>query len=454
MDEYMTFFETESLVLRQSTAVPQALRFNYFYGRYGTRGEPRAPYSPGQPIFAAPGYAIGHFILLNLPGVPEKASPLVLAAAACFSTAFASGAVVAIFFLIATSLGLSLHQSLWASVIVGLATPVFAYSSWFYSEPLTTALLLAAAYFVFARNIGKLISVRSAAIGGALIGLAVFVRPVHALAAVVFFVALILRDRAKGIVPAATLAVCSAAGLGILMLYNFHCFGSFLDLGYPTVAEGNKRLNGFATPILTGLHGFLLSPGKSIFLFAPPALLALFGIPRLWRKDRGLAAVAAGMMVAYLIFFVPFTQWEGGYCVGPRYLVPALVMLCLGLLPVIRNLSKPTRIVAIALTGFGFLVQVVSMATSFMESQVPAGVYYDSNWNYVMNYSLWSQGQVLMHHLSDRTPARLGLGFDRWFVFLAKGGVSHMTLLAIFCVMLFGAVVWAGMLHRTLRNSA
>lgn len=69
----MTFFETESLVLRQSTAVPQALQFNYFYGRYETRGEPRAPYSPGQPIFASPGYAIGYFVLLHLPGEGEPA---------------------------------------------------------------------------------------------------------------------------------------------------------------------------------------------------------------------------------------------------------------------------------------------------------------------------------------------------------------------------------------------
>ena len=32
---------------------------------------------------------------------------------------------------------------------------------------------------------------------------------------------------------------------------------------YPDVAENGKHLNGFDTPITTGLYGFLLSPGKS-----------------------------------------------------------------------------------------------------------------------------------------------------------------------------------------------
>lgn len=453
MDEYMTFFETESMVLRHSTAVPQALQLNYFYGEYDPRGEPRAPYSPGQPLFAAPWYVIGHSVLVRFPGVPASASDMVLKAAACFSSAFFSAAVVAFLFLISNALGLDLRQSFFTAAIVGLATPVFAYSSWFYSEPLTTAFMVAAAYFVFARHIGELVPIRSATIGGLLLGLAVFVRPVHAMAAAVFFAALLLRDRAKAIWPALMLGIVSAMGLAALLLYNFHLFGNALDFGYPAVAEGGKRLIGFKTPILTGLYGFLLSPGKSIFLFAPPLILAIFGIPRLWRKDRGLATVAAMTLTVYLIFFVPYTQWEGGYCVGPRYVVPTLGLLCIALAPMIGDMSKRTRVAAIALTILGAAVQIISIATSFMESQVPAGVYYNSNWTYQLSYSLWSQVRVLAHHLTNRAPARLGLGFDRWFVFLAKAGVSHTTLLGMFCVMAIGAILSAEALRRTLKQS-
>jgi len=452
VDEYMAFFETESIALRESTAVPQAVQLNYYYGKYDTRGEPHTPYPPGHPLFALPWYLFGRHVVEKLPGMPISAEQMILEAVACFSSAVFSASTVLFMFLICRAIRLDILASLATAAIVGLATPVFAYSSWFFSEPLTIALLLAAAYFVFARHLGEPIPVGAAAMGGAILGLAIFVRPAHALAAAVFFGALFLRDRAKALWPALTLGFLSAIGLAALLLNNFHLYGNALEFGYPAVAEGGKRLNSFETPVLTGLFGLLFSPGKSIFVFAPPLILALAGLPRLWRRDRGLAAVAAGALPVYLLFYARYSQWEGGYCVGPRYMVPALALLSIGLAPVIAEAKKGTRTVAVALTVVGVAVQLVSMATSFMESQVPAGVYYGPNWTYNMRYSLWSQAKVLLYHLANRDPARLGLGFDRWFVFLAKVGVAHSTLAALFCVILVGGILSAEGLRRSIKN--
>lgn len=70
MDEYLTLFETESLVLRQSMAVPQAVAAKNFYGKYDRNQQPRAPYPPGHALAAAPWYAAGRYALARLPGVP------------------------------------------------------------------------------------------------------------------------------------------------------------------------------------------------------------------------------------------------------------------------------------------------------------------------------------------------------------------------------------------------
>jgi hypothetical protein len=452
MDEYMAFFETESLALRHSATVPQAVQLNYYYGKYDTRGEPRTPYPPGHPLFATPWYLFGRYVLERLPGLPANSKQMILEAAVCFSSACFAGVAVAFMFLIGCGVGLSLRDGVLLAGIVGLATPVFAYSSWFFSEPLTTALMLGAAYFVFGRHAAEAVPIGSALIGGVLLGAAVFVRPAHALVAAVFFVALLARDRAKAGVSALLLAAVSTLGLVALLLYNFHAYGSPFEFGYPAVAEGGKRLNSFETPLLTGLVGFLFSPGKSIFLFAPPVVVAMLGMRRLWKLDRGLATVAGLSLPAYLLFYSRYSQWEGGYCVGPRYMVPALALLCLGLIPVIANKTHGERIALMAVSIMGVAVQAVSMATSFMESQVPAGVYYGPNWNYRMGYSLWNQVQVLIHHTVNPAPARLGLGFDRWFVFLGKAGVSHATLAALFCVMAVGAIVSGEALRRTLQQ--
>jgi hypothetical protein len=67
----------------------------------------------------------------------------------------------------------------------------------------------------------------------------------------------------------------------------------------------------------------------------------------------------------------------------------------------------------------------ISLATSFMEDQVPRGHYYDANWTYRLSYSLSGQIHLLVEIPEQWRTGALGLGWDRWFVFLHKGGVSE-----------------------------
>jgi hypothetical protein len=213
------------------------------------------------------------------------------------------------------------------------------------------------------------------------------------------------------------------------------------QIGYPASMEAGKHVTGFETPLRLGLFGFLLSPGKSIFLFAPPVLLALVGLPALWRRDRGLATLAGVSLPVALGFFARYTQWEGGYCFGARYLVPALLLLSLALGPVLAEAGQKTRVVAGLLFLAGLAVQTLGLATSFLEAEVGHG-YYNQEFDYRLGYNaLSNQLELLLKYLDIHEPARIGLGLDRWFVFLAKGGVSHTTLLALGLVMACCAVL-------------
>ena len=242
--------------------------------------------------------------------------------------------------------------------------------------------------------------------------------------------------------------------MGILLAHNAVLFGSPFAFGYPATAEGAKRLNSFDTPMLTGLYGLLLSPGKSVFLFAPPIILAIFGLRQLWRRNRGLATLAALLPLTGLFFYSKYSQWEGGYCVGPRYLVPGLVLLCLGLGPVLSENRTRIKAVASALLVAGVLVQGVSLATSFMEDQAPRGRYYDASWTYRLDYSLSGPVHLFFKYLGSDEPARLGLGWDRWFVFLAKGGISRATLGVLAAAIAAGLAISLLGLARNLRDEA
>jgi hypothetical protein len=438
-DEYMTLYETESLVLRQSTSVPQALQTQTFYGKYDRNGQPRAPYPPGQAFLASPWYAFGKYVMARVPGVPPSDEDLVVAFSSVLSNSLYAAGAVALCFVILASLGAGVTWSITAAAMLGMATPVFSYSSWFFSEPLTTLIFFVAAYVLFVRDRESQIGMRAAFLGGLLIGAAVLVRPTNILEVALFGVtALFIRDRFSF-----RTVICFAAGAAIgtliLLSHNAALFGNPFEFGYPVAAEGGKDLNTFHTPLFRGLFGLLLSPGKSIFVFAPPILISMIGLCLLWRQNRGLAIVCGVSLPVYLLFYAQYTQWEGGYCFGPRYLVPEIALFCVALGPALTNGSRLVHRFAWVMAGIGFVVQVIGMATSFLEAEATTGRYYDSNWTYRLSYSLADQVQLFLHYLVDSNAAPLGRGFDRWFVFLYKAGVPAFTigvLLGIFATAL------------------
>jgi len=482
IDEVSAAFQVESLAKHGTAAIPQAVEAKMFYGTFDRYGRPESPYPPGQAVVMLPWYAAGQFVGNHLPGVPPNLRDVVSDFFLTGESAFFSALAVALALCIFLHLGITPKISLMAAGILALATPLAAYSGWLFSEPLAAALLLGAAAMLFpqtpvsraplandsARFVGHAFrhdvgnggtpgvltpDIWRALAAGTLLGAAIWVRPTHVIIVPIFLIALFIREREMGWSAAAALAVAAGVCVILLLWRNAYLHGSPFEFGYPSAAEGGKALNTFETPLATGLLGFLVSPGKSIFLFSPPILLAMLGLPRLWRRDRGLAFVAAAAPVAYLLFFATYTQWEGGYCFGPRYLVPALALLGLGIGPALEAASRNTRLLAIAVFLAGFLVQAIGSATSFLEADV-AGGYYDAQYNYRMNFSPIAMHIHLLLHYATSGAAPIGRGFDKWWVFLSKAGVSFGALLSLTAVLIAGAVITACWVRREYRNAA
>ena len=454
MDEVSADFQVESLARHGNTAIPQAVDAKMFYGTFDRFGQPQSPYPPGQALTLLPWYAAGQFVARHLPGVGAGARDVISDFFLTGGSALFSAVTVALALLIFSQLGMEPKICLAAAAILALATPIAAYSGWLFSEPLATALLVGAATALFAESPEMSIPVWRALAAGALLSAAVWVRPTHVIALPVFLAAVLARDLKKQWSAAGAVAAAAGIGVALLLWRNAYLHGSLFEFGYPVAAEGGKALNTFQTPLYTGLIGFLLSPGKSIFLFSPPILLAMAGLPRLWRRDRGLAIVAGATPVVYLLFFATYTQWEGGYSYGPRYLVPALALLALGIGPALENAPRNVRRLAIGVFFAGFFVQALGMATSFLEADV-AGGYYDAQYNYRMGFSsLDLHAHLLLHYAATSMPAPIGQGFDKWWVFLSKAGVSAGALGIIAGVLMMGAIISGWWLRRSYRKAA
>ncbi len=109
-----------------------------------------------------------------------------------------------------------------------------------------------------------------------------------------------------------------------LAAHNVLRFGDPFRFGY----EGE----GFTTPLWQGIAGLLFSPGRSVFVYAPPLVLSLILWPRFRRVCPALADLLALAWGSALIFYGAWWAWHGGWSWGPRFLVP---LIPLSMLPLI-----------------------------------------------------------------------------------------------------------------------
>jgi hypothetical protein len=162
------------------------------------------------------------------------------------------------------------------------------------------------------------------------------------------------------------------AGLGLLPglvacgAYNYVRWGSITTSGYGgAVTAGFWREN-----VLVGLWGQFLSPGKSVFLYSPPLVLALFGIRRFVANRSGVALAIALTVGPVVLLYSRYIFWSGDWAWGPRYLVFALPALLLPVAELLgkdpsspRPRSRRSRSAAIVAVGFaGVTVQVLGNA--------------------------------------------------------------------------------------------
>ena len=436
IDEYMIFFQAESLTLRGSLAVPQAKQHDTWYGREGVDGQPYTGYGPAHAWIVVPFYSLSRTAGDNL-GIPEQSRDLIRYLGAIVSNSFLAALLACLFHYLLCLLEVPLRSSFAAALVLVFATPIWPYTGTLFSE-IWTALLLLAALAFFEQSIRQ----GSAGISGVIccgtcLGLALMSRPNHVVAVPVFAVAFLLAplSNTRRVQQVLLLGAITTLFLGATLGLNYLHFHDVFQFGYAEQVEGGKILTDFSTPLHIGLYGLFLSPGKSLLLFAPPLLLALAGLPLLWHQNRPLAAICGGCVMAYSLFLARHTQWEAGYSWGPRYLLPVVPLLLVGMAPFLRNVHRkwPQKALVV-LCVLGLLVNLPAVLTSFFEIQ-SAGGYYDESYNYLLDHNaVGEQWGLLLRYLGEALRSQalegpLHRGLDLWFVTLMKDKVPPLVIL-------------------------
>jgi len=224
---------------------------------------------------------------------------------------------------------------IWVTLTYGLATSAFPYAGSYLGHQIVATLLFFSFYLIFL--VGReVIGPRVLLLIGFLMSYAVITEyPVALIAGAIFLYALYR-------LPRKTWGALLIAG-GILpivmwMVYNYLIFRTPIGFGYlyaPLYTDKNNV--GFFSltyPRLEPLWGITFGSYRGLFFLSPVLLLAIPGFYYFGRvgERRPEFFVCLWATISFFLLISSSVMWQGGFAVGPRYLVPMLPFMAFPLI--------------------------------------------------------------------------------------------------------------------------
>src|ERR1700674_5081040 len=165
--------------------------------------------------------------------------------------------------------------------------------------------------------------------------------------------------------------------LGVDRAYQFYRFGSFTNTYVAIFAREYRQRDPslpanfpWSTPFHVGVLGALFQPEKSIFLFDPLLVLAIFLLAWLWKRltpeVRAYGTTSVFLLLAYITFYARYTYWSGDFAWGDRYVSTAVELVTLIAVPLLlryrEHLGRTIWRAGWALIGVSLMIQLASLA--------------------------------------------------------------------------------------------
>ncbi|MAT95661.1 MAG: hypothetical protein CL608_00715 [Anaerolineaceae bacterium] len=359
-DGIINFMTTRALVETSSFSLPCDLprklvtqgANDVCYGKYGI----------GLPLMSVPLYLTGRLISGPAPANPNELSlPRLLVSTL---NQWVTAVTCSILYILGFKMTGNKKQAVELALVFGLFTIAWPYASTNFSQPIIGFLLLAAVAFIYKSH-----SLVSNLLAGIFLGGAFLVRldslPLIMVVGIWAVSKMWPSHKARSTLAKVDKAFISsiavillpiAASLIIFSLIQLNHFGSLFQTGY----EGEA----WSHPFLTGFFGQLFSFGKGIVFYSPLVLLVPFGLFTLYKEGiKDLSILAAIFFLLQLLIYSSWWSWSGGWAWGPRFLVPALPLFMIGLLPWLKNKSSFTKLILACFILVSFVVQLVGVTT-------------------------------------------------------------------------------------------
>ena len=360
VDEGHVYQTTQSLATRGTWQLRERLN-DRDYSRY----------SPLPSLMALPFELAGRLAAGALYGPQwprQPGGPIVYEALLFSFNAFTTAATAWLVAACALAVGASSTAAAYAGLAYGLGSLATSYAGSFYVQPV-------AAFWLMATLTAMARRARSALVAS-LWALSIWCRT-ELLLLVPFLMVWDRSSACRGSLVAGT-----GVGLALTICTN-------VLRGDPWLA-GAYAGEAFLSGTVTGLYGLLLSPGKGLLWFSPLSVVGFVAAVLLRSEQlKPLAALTA----VYGVVIASWWTWHGGYCWGPRLLLPVLPVVCVPLAQLWDRTQSTVRILLVGLLGYSVLLQVFATG---------------------------------VHPFAERSGVRMGLATEAEHLF-----IPHLSVLAV-----------------------
>ncbi len=369
------------------TSQPQVFPNEYpEFGLHGTGGRIFSWYGIGQSLLMLPADLVGTWIARWHIFSRYEDDPAVRSIVVSYSTNILVNVLTALIaFRLLRQLRFSVNEA-----VAGVLALLFCTTHLHYTQNMQEnnyIMLLTLTGFSFQYEWLRSESLRALFVGSAALGLNLLTRVTTGLdliAGGIFLLAVLWFEQVRGrALWSRLLAYCKIAVpvyvffAMVERLYSFCRFGSLTQTYLPIFAR-EARLQDptlptnfpWSTPLHQGVLGALFSPEKSIFLFDPLVMLALFLLAFLWKclsvEVRAYALASVLLLLGYIFFYARYTYWAGDFAWGDRYVSTAVEMVALLAIPLLlrhrANLSPWIWRASIVLIAASLIIQIASLA--------------------------------------------------------------------------------------------
>jgi hypothetical protein len=280
-----------------------------------------------------------------------------------FALSLLSALAAVMLFKLFLELGVTRSNSLLATAAYAFGTPVFFYSTTYFSAVFASSFVIFTLYLLLRSSINNR---RSMFLWLGLVTAAAVLMEYQALfvaAGVSLYVLLRTKLRTSwSFFAGATIP------FAILLIYNTMSFGGPFHTAYQFVVGPNAEFHdvgvlGFTIPKLDRLFGLTFSTHRGLFLYSPVLLLSflgfVFGLRHRRQPARAIVLLSILASTCIWLWVSSFKAWDGSVAFGPRLLVVILPLMAIG---VALSLSKVPKIVSVPLL-------VISIAINWLGAQ-------------------------------------------------------------------------------------